>query len=217
MKENAASVIDPFELPAVPLERRDKLPNKSGIYFAVKRGSVLYVGKASNLRKRWQRNHDRFHLLDYIGGVRLAYLTVDDDVASLAEMAANFIKCFRPKFNSQHIPVEKPKLVRPSTGQQSGGVMKLMIKAVAQAKGFRNAKDLGDKAKIPNVSMYRLWNGTATRVDLATLEKLCEVLEVQPGMLIMHIPKVENPPSSLQSGEATSQPEKKPTKKGSKK
>src|SRR5215469_14386579 len=78
--------------------------------------------------------------------------------------------------------------------------MRLLVQQVARAKGFRNAKDLGDTAGIPNVSMYRIWNGTATRIDLATLEKLCEVLQVQPGLLIMHIPKVENPPPDLSRG-----------------
>jgi len=75
--------------------------------------------------------------------------------------------------------------------------MRLTVREVAQAKGWRNAKELGDAAGIPNVSMYRIWNGTATRIDLSTLEKLCEILEVQPGLLILHIPRTENPPQAI--------------------
>jgi DNA-binding Xre family transcriptional regulator len=70
--------------------------------------------------------------------------------------------------------------------------MRLTVKEVALSRGYRNAKELGDAAGIPNVSMYRIWNGTAKRIDLETLEKLCEVLQVQVAGLIVHIPKIEN-------------------------
>jgi DNA-binding Xre family transcriptional regulator len=69
----------------------------------------------------------------------------------------------------------------------SGAMMKLMIKEVAEAKGYRNAKDLADKLSMSYSIIYPMWKGEAKRIDLATLEKLCKALQVQPGMLIMFI------------------------------
>jgi DNA-binding Xre family transcriptional regulator len=66
-------------------------------------------------------------------------------------------------------------------------MMKLMIKEVAEAKGYRNAKDLADQLGMSYSIIYPIWKGEAKRIDLATLEKLCKALQVQPGMLIMFI------------------------------
>jgi hypothetical protein len=100
--------INPFTLPSVTLNDRHKLPDAPGVYFAIgKRRAVLYIGKAGSLRKRWTRNHDRLPLLEYIGGVRLAYLIADVGVLTVLE--PDFIKRYRPRFNYNHQPVEKPK------------------------------------------------------------------------------------------------------------
>ena len=66
--------------------------------------------------------------------------------------------------------------------------MRLNVKAVASAKGYQNAKVLGEAAGIQPTSIYRIWNGTASRVDLATLDKLCKLLDVPVGMLLEYIP-----------------------------
>ena len=84
--------------------------------------------------------------------------------------------------------------------------MKWTVKEVAQAKGYDNATQLGEAAGIPLTSMYRIWNGTAKMVGTDTLERLCKVLQVQPGMLIMFIDT-----DAIQQGEAAQKaPEAKP-------
>jgi DNA-binding Xre family transcriptional regulator len=67
--------------------------------------------------------------------------------------------------------------------------MKWTIREVAEAKGIRTARELGEKAGIPPTSIYRLWNGTAKMVGTDTLERLCTFLDVPVGMLIQHIPE----------------------------
>ena len=65
--------------------------------------------------------------------------------------------------------------------------MKWNVQEVAEAKDIRNAKDLADRLGIPYASIYRIWNGTAKMAALDTLERLCQTLQVQPGMLLMRI------------------------------
>lgn len=70
----------------------------------------------------------------------------------------------------------------------SGAMMKWNVKEIAEAKGYKNARELSDAAGIPLASMYRLWKGTADMVGLATLNKLCGLLDVPVGMLLTYIP-----------------------------
>jgi DNA-binding Xre family transcriptional regulator len=70
-------------------------------------------------------------------------------------------------------------------------MIKLTVKEVAQAKGFENASALAAATGIHPTSMYRIWSGKATRLDLATLDKLCDVLQVPAGLLISHVPAPE--------------------------
>ena len=69
--------------------------------------------------------------------------------------------------------------------------MVLNIKGIAEARGFKNAKQLADEAGIRYKSMYPIWNGEARMVGLDTLEKLCIALRVQAGMLFEIIPDIE--------------------------
>jgi len=66
-------------------------------------------------------------------------------------------------------------------------MIKLTVREVAQAKGFDNASALAPATGIHPTSMYRIWNGKATRIDLDTLDKLCNTLQVPAGLLITHV------------------------------
>ncbi|HYL99403.1 MAG TPA: helix-turn-helix transcriptional regulator, partial [Blastocatellia bacterium] len=58
------------------------------------------------------------------------------------------------------------------------------MKEVAEARGFRNASMLADALSLSYSTTYPLWKGTARRIDVSTLEKLCNLLRVHPGLLI---------------------------------
>jgi len=72
--------------------------------------------------------------------------------------------------------------------------MKLYIKEVAQAKGYKNAKALADAmsehfgVRISYATIYPLWNDEAQLWSRPTFDKLCSFLNVPAGMLIQHIP-----------------------------
>lgn len=73
-------------------------------------------------------------------------------------------------------------------------MMKLFVKEVAQAKGFKNAKALADAmsehfgASMSYSTIYPLWNDDAKLWARETFDKLCAFLKVPAGMLIQHIP-----------------------------
>lgn len=72
--------------------------------------------------------------------------------------------------------------------------MKLFVKEVAQAKGFKNAKRLADAmsehfgVRISYATIYPLWDDTAQLWSRPTIDKLCEFLQVPAGLLIQHMP-----------------------------
>ena len=76
------------------------LPNKPGVYYAVKDSQVLYVGKALSLRQRWSgSNHKQKERLLRMGGVVLFYRLVGEHRLLLEE--AKEIQLFNPLLNKQ--------------------------------------------------------------------------------------------------------------------
>lgn len=86
------------------LLERKTLPECSAIYLAIAGDQVLYVGLATNLRKRWL-NHHRFPQLAAIGKrceVRLFWLACPPE--QLAELEAQYIDYYCPAFNQSKVP-----------------------------------------------------------------------------------------------------------------
>ena len=100
------ATINPIALPSVPLEDRLQLPTKPCIYFAIDSQDVVqYIGRSINPRHRW-KNHHRHNDLESIGGVRIAYLTVDANL--LNDVESSLIKWFKPPMNRQSVLVQSP-------------------------------------------------------------------------------------------------------------
>ncbi len=56
------SIMKPIFLwPRLPLHQRDQLPKASGLYAVVSMGRLLYVGRSTNLNRRWTAREDREH------------------------------------------------------------------------------------------------------------------------------------------------------------
>src|SRR5689334_4408257 len=91
-------------------------------------------------------------------------------------------------------------------------MMKLFVKEVAQAKGYKNAKALADAmsehfgVSMSYSTIYPLWNDDAKLWARDTFDKLCAFLQVPAGMLIQHIPGevriVEQPPAKTDTKSA---------------
>jgi putative transcriptional regulator len=58
-----------------------------------------------------------------------------------------------------------------------------------------NVKKLAEQTGLAYGSVYGIWNDTARRVDLDTLDKLAYILKVTPGDLFAYEPGLSSNPS----------------------
>jgi DNA-binding XRE family transcriptional regulator len=97
--------LDPFSLPSVPLDQRDKLPDVSGIYFALLDTKILYIGKSVNLQKRWQIHH-RINQIRLLGNVSISWFHFIETEDLALERAEDLcIRYFKPTLNGTITPV----------------------------------------------------------------------------------------------------------------
>lgn len=89
-------------------------------------------------------------------------------------------------------------------------MVRLTIREAAEVRGLKNARQLARATGLQPTSAYPLWNGTAARIDLVTLDKLCETLKVQPGYLFEFTPAAVQAPASKKKRPASKSPRKKP-------
>ncbi|NEO86459.1 MAG: GIY-YIG nuclease family protein [Spirulina sp. SIO3F2] len=103
--------ITPASLPSVPLGDRQDLPAIAGIYFALdSQGKVQYIGRSVNLQQRWTLHH-RTNQLEEMGGIRIAYLVVDD-LGLLNSVEEALIEWFDPPLNGASVIGKKLKSKR---------------------------------------------------------------------------------------------------------
>ncbi|MGH9762961.1 MAG: helix-turn-helix domain-containing protein [Blastocatellia bacterium] len=61
------------------------------------------------------------------------------------------------------------------------------VREVAERAGIRNAHELVQRAGLSVTTAYQLWEGTAKRLDLTTLDRLCALFDVPPGQLFERV------------------------------
>lgn len=91
--------------------------------------------------------------------------------------------------------------------------MRLTVKDIAEARGFKNAKQLADAAGIHYKSMYTIWSGEAQLISMDVLGRLCTTLRVQPGMLFEQVAETESLPDSELATETKPENARGPAKK----
>lgn len=62
-------------------------------------------------------------------------------------------------------------------------MIRLCIKELAEKKGIGKPVDLARQTGLSFSVIHKLWNEQQTRIDLKTIECLCQVLGVLPGEL----------------------------------
>ena len=79
--------------------------------------------------------------------------------------------------------------------------MELRIREIAERVGIANASQLRQATGLGVSTCYQLWDGTAKRLDIDTLNTLCNVLKASPALLFDYTPDVpiEQKPSRLGS------------------
>jgi hypothetical protein len=93
---------DLSQLPCLPLDQRQDLPDVPAVYFALgEEGEVLYIGKAVSLQGRWISHHRQMQL-DRIGNVRLAWIELESQ-EFLEEVEQTLIEHFGPVLNGSEV------------------------------------------------------------------------------------------------------------------
>ena len=101
--------INIFELPSLPLGQRSLLPATPSIYFALDSlGNIQYIGRSTNLQNRWV-NHHRCGQLNAIGGITIAWLTLDSPEL-LVDIETALIKWFNPPLNRSEVVTDKKQI-----------------------------------------------------------------------------------------------------------
>jgi len=90
-------------LPSKPFHRLKELPSRAGIYYITAFGIVFYVGQAKNLRRRWTKQHQRYHQFQQLAPFgRLHYRLVK--VSDLDKIEKQEIKRLKPLWNYRPVP-----------------------------------------------------------------------------------------------------------------
>jgi len=91
-----------INLDSLLLTKKVNLPSCPAVYFVLsQQKEILYIGRADNLRNRWQ-NHHRFAQVNR-SGTQIVWMEVADK-SELPEIERNLISVFKPLLNGT--PVE---------------------------------------------------------------------------------------------------------------
>lgn len=104
------------DLPSVTLDDRDYLPPMPGIYIAATIGHVLYVGRSTNMLKRWQSHHKFNEIVEY-SGVRVYYLIAPAEL--LKPIESSLIQALKPSLNIHNVEPIKTKTAAKTLPQVS--------------------------------------------------------------------------------------------------
>lgn len=63
-------------------------------------------------------------------------------------------------------------------------MLRINVRGLAKAAGYRNAKSLADALGLSYNSGYKLWRGQSKHIALMTLEKICFLLDCLPSQII---------------------------------
>lgn len=87
----------------IPFSKRHKLPQRSGLYAVKSLGRVKYVGRATDLRDRWQgRGHHRYPQARNLLWPRLAYIELPKH--RINEEEDRLIARLSPPWNGSRVP-----------------------------------------------------------------------------------------------------------------
>lgn len=63
----------------------------------------------------------------------------------------------------------------------------LKVKEIAEKSGISNPLALSQRSGIAYANCYKLWHEQQSRIDLATIDRLCEALDCDPCDLIVRV------------------------------
>ena len=161
MTRNSQS-INPLKLDSLKLSELNQLPSCTAIYFAIDANDrILYVGKADNLRSRWQ-NHHRKHQLQEISEIcpiRIAWLPWNCEGVMEAEKF--FIQTHQPLLNGTLVKL--PEVVPSET------IFTTFLKTFSRRIIILGIQPISIENSLPHVHLKYNWEdcspkGTAAKI-----------------------------------------------------
>lgn len=83
-------------------------------------------------------------------------------------------------------------IVRPA-------MIRLVVREHALREGIENPYGLAMATGLPYETCRRIWHEKSSRIDLATIERLCDVLRLRPGQLFDYESEPDKPKKKRRS------------------
>lgn len=147
--------------PCVSFKDRGKLPPIPAIYLVFSSNNLLYVGRSSNLRQRWQSHH-RHHQFKLIEGLQIAWFECHAD--NLPVVESTLIDLLDPEYNGTYNEWSNEKSKVISFRLEDDLVEKLKQKALPGETPHQTAQRLTREAL--DMSVPSIEAAPAVTVDL---------------------------------------------------
>jgi putative transcriptional regulator len=66
-------------------------------------------------------------------------------------------------------------------------MVELKVKEIAERRGINNPLSLSQESGIAYSNCHKMWNGQQKMISLDTIDRLCEVLNCEPGDLLVRV------------------------------
>lgn len=64
-------------------------------------------------------------------------------------------------------------------------MVQLKVRELAEKRGINNPLALSKRSGLAYANCWKIWNDQQTRIDLTTIDSLCEALDCKPGDFIV--------------------------------
>ncbi|MCC5609894.1 helix-turn-helix domain-containing protein [Nostoc sp. CHAB 5834] len=181
--------IKPLKLPSLSLTDKRSLPSIRCVYFVLEGDEVVYLGRSTDLRFRW-RQHHRYNDLKQLSDVRIAWLEVSDTWI-LQEIEMALIAWFEPKLNqtsSNSVWIERLEylLANPKSDFSNLPTQKMFCRLavlMAEKDPQLSQRQLAKETGLDITTINRLFTNNFSRVDVGTVEVLCNYFTREVGDL----------------------------------
>jgi len=177
------------DLPSLPLNDRQKLPSIACIYFVLENDWLVYIGRSRDLRFRW-RQHHRYHDFQDLENVKIAWLEISEP-SLLHEIEMALIAWFEPYLNrTPSNPAWIERLIYLSENPKNSLVDLQAKKMFCRLAVLMAEKDpqlsqrqLAFITGLDVTTINRLFTNNFSRVDVSTVETLCNYFKKNIGDL----------------------------------
>lgn len=166
--------IDPFNLPSVSSSNINLLPEVTAVYFLVRKRCVLYIGKAKNLRKRWQGHHKKDYAVRF-GDTQISWALMPSCAHALAAERI-LIDEFMPQLNGYVPDHLKPKAITPEAKKTDQDVEAQTLRKSLESKLFIAANHAAQYIDNAERIIFYVQNDyqTSLRKTMAWLEEISQ-------------------------------------------